>query len=138
MGLNPVDMLEDVFYLCMHGCNYTHLELYLHEQTQIIANAVSRVGSQQFFSYRDSSITGFYSKLLTMYLHAAMNLEVEFNLKRYSYYEYLLAIPLPLITFLVACFMLIWKYMYVTKCREMSGKCSRFVLQLCMFTFGAT
>ena len=63
----------------------------LHEQTQIIANAVNRVDSQQFPSYRDSSITGSYSKLLTMYLHAAMNLEVEFNLKRYSYYEYLLS-----------------------------------------------
>ena len=33
---------------------YTQLELCLHEQTQIVANAVCRVDSQQFISYVDS------------------------------------------------------------------------------------
>ena len=33
---------------------YTQLELYLHERTQMVANAVCRVDSQQFISYVDS------------------------------------------------------------------------------------
>ena len=35
----------------MYGCNYTKLELWLHDQTQIIANAACRVCSQQILSY---------------------------------------------------------------------------------------
>ena len=50
----------------------TVLGLCLHEQIQIIANAVSGVGSQQFLSYRSSNITGSYSKLLTSYVAIAI------------------------------------------------------------------
>ena len=38
----------------MHGCNYSvtpQLELCLHEQTQIVASAACRVGSQEFHSW---------------------------------------------------------------------------------------
>ena len=42
-GLNLADLLENMFNLCMDVT--TQLELCLHEQTQIVANAACRVGS---------------------------------------------------------------------------------------------
>ena len=42
-------LLKNVFHLCMHGCNYP-AGIMLHEQTQIVASAGFRVGSQQFLS----------------------------------------------------------------------------------------
>ena len=40
--------LINVFHLCMHGCNYPAGIVFA--QTQIVANAACRVGSQQFLS----------------------------------------------------------------------------------------
>ena len=47
--INLINLLENVFHLCMHGCNYP-AEICLHEQTQIVASAACRVGRQQFYT----------------------------------------------------------------------------------------
>ena len=38
-------------FICARMDITTQLKLYLHEQTQIVANAACRVGNQQFFSF---------------------------------------------------------------------------------------
>ena len=84
-GLNLVDLLEHVFYLCMHECNYPAGIVFVctYDQTQRTANNACRVGIAHNF-LADSCYTCFLTFIVILASFVKFQL-VYFNMTSFHY-----------------------------------------------------